>query len=341
MALPTFIESSFSTKVEYEAWRASQTTDVGAPASPPAAPAAAVAGAGKDASADASADAARLVSCLREDGCVATRWHRLRSYAKCFTGAAAVALAVRRGFAADAPSAVTLLRRLLFASGLAHHVTDEHDLDDAHLFYRLLEDEPAAKRAAFLPAGPLLASLGDFGDVAHDAAALERATASATGPRGAFHGPVSVKGFLGLGWTTAHAAIGDGRLRLYKCAAAASPLVSLKIAACDGSIAAGTVSEIGATCNPGSYCMRLEGKCEVSGKLPSLLFCVGSSKEQLVWLQALGANGLEYRELEAPPSTTSLHELSALKLGAGKDDGPFEMREHAGRVLLVVNVASK
>ena len=67
-------------------------------------------------------------------------------------------------------------------------------------------------------------------------------------------------------------------------------------------------------------------------------FCAGSSKELLLWLQALQAGGVKY---EDPPldlkGISSLFSLSATLLSGE----PVELSQYAGCVCLVVNAASK
>ncbi len=279
----------------------------------------------------------QLVAELRASGLIKTHRKAIFFYSNTFTAADVVAHLMARERAADPAAAAELAQRLLFRSGLAHAVADDSDFsaDSPSSLYRLLEDEPPSKRGrGWHPAGPLIASLGEFEDVAHDEAAHARAAAAATSSRGAFYSKVYVKGSscLGVGWAAAVATVGDTTLRLYRCASSAAPLAVLTVSECMGH-----VGEVDQACKPGNYCLRIEGRDQLSGTAASLLFCVRSSKEQQLWLQALSSNGLKYEENEEPPATTTLHELSAAQL----DGRHFEMAEHRGRVLLVVNVASK
>jgi hypothetical protein len=67
---------------------------------------------------------------------IADRRWRLRSYAQCLVGSEAVTQWVRaHGVTREAAVA---LGRTLRAEGLLRHVTDEHDFDDAELFFELL-----------------------------------------------------------------------------------------------------------------------------------------------------------------------------------------------------------
>ncbi len=77
------------------------------------------------------------------------RIHRLRTYAQCFIGRDAVDWLVRHQ-RVDRVEAVRLGQRLV-AHGLIRHVLDEHDFEDAELFYRL--DTPVAQPGAELPEG--------------------------------------------------------------------------------------------------------------------------------------------------------------------------------------------
>ncbi len=85
-------------------------------------------------------------------------------------------------------------------------------------------------------------------------------------------------------------------------------------------------------CRTGLYCFHLahaEGHAS---------FCCYSSKELVLWLQALQAGGIKY---EDPPldlkGISSLFELSATLLSGE----PVELSRYKGCVCLVVNVASK
>jgi hypothetical protein len=70
---------------------------------------------------------------------VADRRHLLTTHRRCFVGSDAVAwLVAHEGLTRD--EAVSAGRRLL-EIGLLHHVLDEHDFEDAHLFYRFHADE--------------------------------------------------------------------------------------------------------------------------------------------------------------------------------------------------------
>ena len=80
------------------------------------------------------------------------------------------------------------------------------------------------------------------------------------------------------------------------------------------------------------YCFKLQHAEGVAS------FCAGSSKELLLWLQALQAGGIKY---EDPPldlkGISSLFSLSATLLSGE----PVELSQYAGCVCLVVNAASK
>ncbi len=84
------------------------------------------------------------------------RIHRLRNYAQCFIGRDAVDWLVRHQRVGRV-EAVRLGQRLV-ALGLIRHVLDEHDFEDAELFYRL--DTPVAQTgAALLEAADLRAAI--------------------------------------------------------------------------------------------------------------------------------------------------------------------------------------
>lgn len=63
------------------------------------------------------------------------RSHRLRTYKRCFTGAAGVAWLIGSGAAADEPSALALANAMIQA-GLLHHVAYEHTFKDGDLLYK-------------------------------------------------------------------------------------------------------------------------------------------------------------------------------------------------------------
>lgn len=125
---------------------------------------------------------ASLVAALREargaDGepLIGSRRHMLKTHVNVFTGADAVGWAVQAGKAADRAAAVKLLQTLVDAEVL-HHVADEHEFEDAPLFYRLLADEAESVRAGR----------------AESALARIRAGVSA-------HGALAIKGGMFSGW---------------------------------------------------------------------------------------------------------------------------------------------
>ena len=170
---------------------------------------------------------------------------------------------------------------------------------------------------------------GELGDVAHSEAALERATALATGPRAATFSPLLVRhtSCFGARWSEAFAILDTGMLRLYRSQASKSAFQTYQVKECECTV--GEREE----CKTDVYCFRLE---HASGRAT---FCALNSKQQLLWLQALQAGGVKYEE---PPATgiagiTSLFELRA-NLLSGE---PVELSQYAGCVCLVVNAASK
>jgi small-conductance mechanosensitive channel len=70
---------------------------------------------------------------------IADRRHLLTVYARCFVGADAVAWLRRHGRLTR--DEAVLVGRLLVERRIIHHVLDEHDFEDANLFYRFYADE--------------------------------------------------------------------------------------------------------------------------------------------------------------------------------------------------------
>jgi len=174
---------------------------------------------------------------------------------------------------------------------------------------------------------------GPLGDIAHDEAALSRATALATGDRAATFSPLQVRqrscaSFLGFrsDWIDMWALVEAGTLRVYADAHATAPTYTFQVKECQC-----TVGERDA-CKEGSYCFRLQHAHGVA------TLCALNSKQLILWLQALQAGGVRYEE---PPidmsGISSVFELSAEMLSGERMD----MSRHAGCVCLVVNVASK
>ena len=71
-----------------------------------------------------------------------------KNYPKCFVGREAVSKLIEANIASDVADAVRI-GNLLLAGGVFHHVLDEHEFKNEHLFYRFLADEdhgaPASK----------------------------------------------------------------------------------------------------------------------------------------------------------------------------------------------------
>uniref|UniRef100_A0A7S0N715 DEP domain-containing protein n=1 Tax=Pyramimonas obovata TaxID=1411642 RepID=A0A7S0N715_9CHLO len=71
--------------------------------------------------------------------------YRFKTYEECFVGSDAVAWLVRAGEAASEEAAIALGNRMLKA-GLMYHVLDEHNFENAHLFYRFHLDRSQPKQ---------------------------------------------------------------------------------------------------------------------------------------------------------------------------------------------------
>ena len=96
-------------------------------------------------------DCADLIA--SEEGMVRDRRFRFKRYEACFVGSEVVSLLVERSLAETREEATQLLQYGLEAN-LYHHVVDEHEFEDAYLFYRLRQnDRPSL--------GPSVASLAD------------------------------------------------------------------------------------------------------------------------------------------------------------------------------------
>ena len=179
------------------------------------------------------------------------------------------------------------------------------------------------------PAAIVQALGGPLGDIAHDAAALERATALAT-KRGATFSHLLLRypGCFRWLWTRVWAVVQDGQVTMYSDQAATKPMrAALKLSDCQCQV--GEVED----CKTDHYCFRLAHQ---SG---TAILCAFSSKEQQLWLQALQASGVKYEESPIDTSgATSLFDLKATLLNGET----VELRErYAGCVCLVVNAASK
>ena len=180
-----------------------------------------------------------------------------------------------------------------------------------------LANEPAA----------LVAALGgDFGDVVHSADALARATDMAK--TGATFSSLMLRHRICFfsRWISIFAVLQDGLLRLYYGPDEKSAFRTIQIKDCDCQV--GEREE----CKTDNYCFRL------SHNSGTATFCARSSKELLLWLQALQSAGCRYEE-EKPSLAhiTSLFELRA-NLLSGE---PVELSKYRGCVCLVVNAASK
>ena len=179
------------------------------------------------------------------------------------------------------------------------------------------------------PASVVQALGGPLGDLAHDAAALERATAMAT-ERGAMFSHLLLRypGCFRWLWTRVWAVVRDGQVTMYSNQAAKKPLrAALQVSDCLCQV--GEIED----CKTDHYCFRL---VHASG---TAILCAYNSKEQQLWLQALQAGGVKYEDAPIDNSgVTSLFDLKATLLSGETVD----LRErYAGCVCLVVNAASK
>jgi len=168
---------------------------------------------------------------------------------------------------------------------------------------------------------------GPLGDIAQDAALYGRATALATGERAVTYSSLLLRSraCLSYSWRPVWAFVRDGSLRVYDNAQAAAPLQVLQVCECQCLV--GEVDD----CKAGLYCFRLR---HATGEA---VLCAFSSKESLLWLQTLQANGVKY---EDPPTAIggvkTLYELEANLLSGAL----VPLSRYAGCVCLVVNVAS-
>ena len=195
------------------------------------------------------------------------------------------------------------------------------------MFARFFPPPPDAKLTNE-PATLVAALGGDLGDIAHDEAALERATALANGERGATFSPLLIRhsSCFGWRWTKCWAIVEGGVLRLYRNAAATSAFRTLHVDECE--------CEVGEreTCLIDHYCFRLQHATGVAS------FCALNSKQLLLWLQALQRNGVKYEE--APTDQTGISSLFQLRANLLSGE-PVELSRYSGCVCLVVNAASK
>ena len=73
---------------------------------------------------------------LRRGVRVKNRQYRLKTYKNCFIGSEAVDYLVQSGLVCSRANAVEIGRRLTVELDFFHHVTDDHQFDDAYLFFR-------------------------------------------------------------------------------------------------------------------------------------------------------------------------------------------------------------
>jgi len=85
------------------------------------------------------------------------------------------------------------------------------------------------------------------------------------------------------------------------------------------------------SCKPGSYCFFFQTKEKRH------LLCTNKSKEQLEWMEAIVSGGATLKEENLCNKASSIHEFEALDI----DGNLVSLSKYAGKVLLVVNVASK
>jgi len=190
-----------------------------------------------------------------------------------------------------------------------------------------------AKPANDPPLGGMPATLvesvgGTLGDIAHDAKALERAQALATGEHSTTFSPLLMRysSCFRWQWRAVWAMIIDGKLHVFANSTASSPLRTLMVSDCECEV--GEREE----CKTDYYCFRLQHS------YGQATFCALNSKSLLLWLQALQSGGVKYEDPVIDlGDVKSLFDMNATLL-SGEE---IEMERYRGCVCLVVNGASK
>jgi hypothetical protein len=73
---------------------------------------------------------------MKQEITVGEHTYRFKTYTQCFVGREAVEWMVKSGTAASEEKAVALGNLMLKKAGLIYHVYNDHEFENAHIFYR-------------------------------------------------------------------------------------------------------------------------------------------------------------------------------------------------------------
>lgn len=222
-------------------------------------------------------------------------------HAKCFVGSAAVDWMVEKGHAASREDAVSVGNQMI-ESDIIHHVSDEKSFQDDNVWYRYREDESNYDGMSYMGQKKNCSKAGLLS---------------------------YKKGGLGSGWADRFVVITEGdqpRWLHYESEHASKPSkiidlkqVGLDVAECED-------------CKKDFHCFTISGRA--AGIHDT--YCTSQSKDQQSWLDALVNAGVNLQLPDLHNTANSLFEFNAVR----HDGTLVEFGQYAGKVVLVVNVAS-
>lgn len=225
-----------------------------------------------------------------------------KTYPSVFIGSEAVDWFVKHGKAATREAGV-LLGQQLIDFDFVHHVHNDHNFKDAHLFYRFRDDDPLDQKLSMN--GPSVASLLSECGVGRSGYLLKKGNI-----------------FWNNRFVICHNE--GGMLYYYNSDLDASPRQSLKLGPDT------KVTEV-PDLKKSYYCFQITTPNEI------FQFAAKSSKDQESWIENLVQSGAGYQEEDLHVTANSIFEFNARTI-TGED---VSLSQWNNNVCLVVNVASK
>lgn len=238
------------------------------------------------------------------------RTYHLRSYYSCFIASELVDWLITSGEAEDRAQAV-ILGQLLVDTDYIHHVVDEHNFEDAYLFFRFRQDEPPHEAMS----GPSVAYM--------------------KGEQGTLISLLAKRRPLALGWSYGVFALSSKNKKIYqfKSELDSSPVQVFCLECMSVQPDAVKAS--------GRFSLQFYEN-HPQGKEKALCLAADNVDTQFMWIRALSSSGVEV--LQSPEeetaqlrNATSIFEFSAVNI----DKKIVSLDKYRGHVTLIVNVASQ
>jgi len=275
-------------------------------------------------------DLARLEQ-LREslDSVARDRTYHFKSYPNSMIGSEVVdhfiaTAEITPGVPLSSREEATALGQELLEVGMIRHVCDDHEFQDAYLFYTpaaLHDDRASGSRGKSV--AQLVAENGNGKD-------KEKG--------GLMMGWVDKKySWSWKGWGSVYLVLpqDEATIYVYKNDVATQPLQRLCVGDCNVSC---SVSFCG-TCRDGYYCFTVESSDEGGKKTGSNVFCSDDTAEQERWIQALINAGASFTENQNK-LVKDAHSFYEFKV-PDQSKEEVSLDRYRGNVSLVVNVATK